>query len=89
MAIVCDNCGKPEDQWAGRPCYLSTTGEHVVQKQKPILEGEPETLRDRLAVAIYARNSKPEWLPTVDGTPNAASYELADRVLVQLALEES
>ena len=38
-------------------------------------------LRDALAEAIYNGGDEPEWLTTVDGSPNAGSYEHADRVL--------
>lgn len=37
--------------------------------------------RDRLAAAIYGDGSHPDWLTTVDGSPNTASYELADRII--------
>ncbi|NUS02040.1 MAG: hypothetical protein HOV97_05695 [Nonomuraea sp.] len=43
-----------------------------------------DALRDLLAEAIYAGGDQAEWLTTVDGSPNAASYELADRVLAVL-----
>jgi hypothetical protein len=39
------------------------------------------SLRDALAEAIYNGHDQPDWLPTVDGTPNSASYEYADRAL--------
>lgn len=35
--------------------------------------------RDALAAAIYDPDL--EWLTTVDGTPNSAAYEIADRLL--------
>lgn len=35
--------------------------------------------RDDLAALIY--DADLEWLTTVDGTPNSASYEIADRLL--------
>lgn len=41
-------------------------------------------LRDALAEAIYAGHNEPQWLATHDGTPNAAAYEYADRVLTVL-----
>lgn len=44
-------------------------------------------LRDLLAEAIYAGGDEAEWLTTVDGSPNSASYELADRVLAALPFD--
>ncbi len=43
-----------------------------------------EGLRDRLAEAIYGGGDEPEWLTTVDDSPNSGSYEHADRVLAVL-----
>lgn len=80
---VCGNCGKHDSEW-GRPCYLSPTGMHITEKEPAILEGQPLTLRDRLAVAIYNSNNESEWLSTVDGSPNSASYEYADRALAAM-----
>ena len=40
-----------------------------------------EEIRDALAAAIYAEGDAPEWLTTEDGSPNAAAYEIADRVI--------
>lgn len=40
-----------------------------------------DALRTALAEALYAGGARPDWLTTVDGSPNSASYELADRAL--------
>ena len=39
--------------------------------------------RDRLAALIYAEGQDAVhwWMPTVDGSPNAASYAIADAIL--------
>lgn len=42
-------------------------------------------LREALATAIYRDGEDPGWLRTADSTPNAASYDLADRALTALA----
>lgn len=41
-------------------------------------------LRDCIAEAIYAGGDEAEWLSTVDGSPNSASYDLADRAMSAL-----
>ena len=41
----------------------------------------PEDEREALAAAIYAGGDEPEWITTADGSPNAGSYEHADRVI--------
>ena len=50
-------------------------------------KAESGALRDLLAEAIYAGGDETEWLTTVDGSPNAASYELADRALAALPVD--
>lgn len=45
--------------------------------------------RDLIAEAIYAGGDGPEWRTTVDGTPNSASYEFADRVLSVMPMPEA
>jgi hypothetical protein len=50
---------------------------------------ESADLRDRIAEAIYAGGDEAEWLTTVDGSPNAASYDLADRALSVLPTPEA
>ena len=41
--------------------------------------------RDALAEALYAGGDEPLWINTSDGSPNAASYEYADRIAPLLA----
>lgn len=43
-----------------------------------------ETRRDQVAAAIYGDGGHGDWLTTEDGSPNAESYALADRVLAVL-----
>lgn len=53
----------------------------------PEPQAETDAFRDLLAEAIYAGGDEAEWLTTVDGSPNSASYKLADRVLAALPFE--
>lgn len=51
-------------------------------KDDPEIAAAPSTdPLEALAAAIYAEGDEPEWLTTIDGSPNAASYEHAQRVL--------
>lgn len=42
---------------------------------------DPEFRREAMAAAIYGGGDEAEWITTVDGSPCAAAYEYADRVL--------
>ena len=48
--------------------------------------GEPlasPSTEDAVAETVYAAGQGMEWLPTVDGSPNVFSYEVARRVLAE------
>lgn len=78
---------EPEDMDLTSPLAYLPMGEQMRKayqdKTLARVTGFPETDRDRLAAAIYGNGEEPEWLTTVDGSPNAASYELADRALAE------